>query len=238
LQQPSSRQDGFHFPARRIRWKEPDMSSKRALIFTNGTLPDRESARSLIDPADILIAADGGARHILAFDLVPSVIIGDLDSLVKDDRQRLESVGTTIVPFPRDKNETDLELALTYAHQAGFSPILIVAALGGRLDQTLGNLSLLANPGLAGLDISIDDGVEQAFFTRDRAEWRGMPGDLVSLLPWGGEVNGVSTRGLKWPLRAETLYPHKTRGISNEMLENTASVEIRSGFLLIVHRRD
>ncbi|MDP2993680.1 MAG: hypothetical protein Q8N46_00995, partial [Anaerolineales bacterium] len=56
-------------------------------------------------------------------------------------------------------------------------------------------------------------------------------------IPWGGEVTGVVTDGLRWPLRGETLYPYKTRGISNELLGETASVSLKSGLLIIVHSR-
>jgi thiamine pyrophosphokinase len=79
--------------------------------------------------------------------------------------------------------------------------------------------------------------VEQAFFCRDQAQVRGRSGDLVSLIPWGGEVRGVCTQGLRWPLSNEILFPHKTRGISNELLGEVANIQIQSGLLLIVHRR-
>ncbi|HMB24899.1 MAG TPA: hypothetical protein VKP08_18775, partial [Anaerolineales bacterium] len=65
----------------------------------------------------------------------------------------------------------------------------------------------------------------------------GRSGDLVSLIPWQGAVTEVETRNLKYPLRRETLYPDKTRGVSNEMLGSSASVSIGSGLLLVVHRR-
>jgi thiamine pyrophosphokinase len=85
--------------------------------------------------------------------------------------------------------------------------------------------------------LRLDDGVESAWFCRARSEVRGRSGDLVSLIPWGGEVRGVRTQGLRWPLSNETLHPHKTRGISNELTGEVAHVEIKSGLLLIVHRR-
>ncbi|MGZ9234424.1 MAG: thiamine diphosphokinase, partial [Anaerolineales bacterium] len=85
--------------------------------------------------------------------------------------------------------------------------------------------------------VRLDDGVEEVFICRDQAQVRGKSGDLVSLIPWQGVVTDVRTENLKWPLRNETLYPDKTRGISNEMLGETASVSIGSGLLLIVHRR-
>jgi thiamine pyrophosphokinase len=77
--------------------------------------------------------------------------------------------------------------------------------------------------------------VEQAFFVSTQARVEGHPGELVSLIPWGGKVTGVTTAGLRWPLKDDTLYPYKTRGISNELLGQTASVSLESGLLLVVH---
>jgi len=210
----------------------------RAVIFVNGHIPDLELVRRLTRPGDTLLAADGGTRHALALGLTPSIVIGDLDSLNDDDRRKLDAAGTEIRRFPRDKNETDFELALHYAVDAGYREILIVAALGDRLDQTLGSLALLTAPFLVGLDVRVDDGVERAYFVRAQARVEGRPGDLVSLIPWGGEVTGVVTDGLRWPLRGETLYPYQTRGISNELLGETASVSQKSGLLLVVHSRN
>jgi thiamine pyrophosphokinase len=209
----------------------------RCIIFANGILPDLDSARRLIRPDDLILAADGGTRHALDLGLFPSAIIGDLDSITSEERRKMKDADVQLIQHPRDKNETDLELALNHAIELGYREIIIVAALGGRLDQTLGNLSLLTDPRLSTFDIRLDDGVEQVFFCRDRSEVKGRRGDLVSLIPWGGEVRGIRTQGLRWPLSDETLLPHKTRGISNEMLGETASVEIESGLLLIIHRR-
>ncbi len=208
----------------------------RCIIFANGILPDLAAARRLIRPDDLILAADGGTRHALDLGLTPSIIIGDLDSLTFDLRP-LTDLGTKVIQRPRDKDETDLELALDYAVQNGCREIVIIAALGGRLDQTLGNLALLSNVQLSTFNVKLDDGVEQTFFCRDRSEVEGRRGDLVSLIPWGGEVRGARTQGLRWPLSDETLLPHKTRGISNELLDEVASIKIASGLLLIVHRR-
>jgi thiamine pyrophosphokinase len=209
----------------------------RCIIFANGILPDLDSARRLVRPGDLILAADGGTRHALDLGLIPSAVIGDFDSITEEERGKMKEAGAQIIQHPRNKDETDLELALNHAIELGYREIIIVAALGGRLDQTLGNLALLTDPRLSTFDLRIDDGVESARFCRDRSEVKGRHGDLVSLIPWGGEVRGVCTEGLRWPLSDETLLPHKTRGISNEMLGETASVEIESGLLLIIHRR-
>ncbi len=214
-----------------------DKNIPHTIIFANGDLPDLEAARRIIQPGDAILAADGGTRHALALGLTPSIIIGDLDSLTDDERRRAETAGAKILAFPRAKDETDLELALRCALDSGCHAIVILAALGGRLDQALANLSLLTDSRLSTLDVRLDDGLEEAFFIRNHAEVRGRPGDLVSLIPWGGEVTGITTAGLKWPLHAETLHPHKTRGISNEMLAASAVVSLKSGLLLCIHRR-
>jgi len=214
------------------------LPTTRAVIFANGGLPNPEAARNLIRPDDLLVAADGGSRHALAMGLYPSVVVGDMDSLSNEAFRVLTQRGATFLRFPPEKDETDLELALRYAREQGCRAILIVAGFGGRNDQTLGNLALLADPSLDGLDVRMDDGVEQAFFIRARADIAGKAGETVSLLPWGGPVDGIITAGLRYPLRGERLDPFRTRGISNEMLGATASVSIKSGVLLCLHRRN
>ena len=209
----------------------------RTLIFANGILPDPASARKILRDDDIIVCADGGTRHALALGLTPSVIIGDLDSILEEEKRKMKEDGVQILQYPRDKNETDLELALNYAIESGAHEIIVIAAQGNRLDQTLGNLALLTNVQLSTLNVKLDDGMEEAFFCRGRSEVRGRRGDLVSLIPWGSGVSGVRTEGLRWPLSNETLFPHKTRGISNEMLDEVAEIQITSGLLLVIHRR-
>ncbi len=210
---------------------------KRALIFINGNLPNLDAARKIIRDDDFIIAADGGTRHALALGLLPSVVIGDLDSLDSDNRRTLEENRVEIIQYPADKDETDLELALAYAIDAGYKEIRLLAALGGRLDQTLGNLSLLTDDSLSALDVRADDGLEEVFFARNQAQILGSIGEVISLIPWGGDVKIARTKGLRWSLQNERLYAHKTRGISNEMIAEIAQIQIKSGLLLVIHTR-
>jgi thiamine pyrophosphokinase len=209
----------------------------RTIIFANGELPDLEQARLLLHPDDYIICADGGTRHALMLGLTPNLVIGDMDSVERDQWQKLEKAGVSIELFPRDKNETDLELAINRALELEPKEILILGALGGRLDQTLGNITLLTASLHASHSIRIDDGIEEIFFCRNQAQVHGRSGDIVSLIPWGDPVHGIQTQDLKWPLRNEILYPDKTRGISNEMVNDVASIKIDSGLLLIIHQR-
>ncbi|HUI88450.1 MAG TPA: thiamine diphosphokinase [Anaerolineales bacterium] len=206
----------------------------RIIIFANGELPNIEKTRVLIQADDYIVCADGGTRHALALGLRPNLIVGDLDSLEEAD---LQKAGTRVVQYPRNKDETDLELALNQALEREPASVCVIAALGNRVDQTIGNISLLSDPRLAKLNIRFDDGVEEVFFCRDHSKVEGRRTDIVSLIPWNGAVKGVRTKGLRWQLNDETLYPEKTRGISNEMTDPAAEVSLESGLLLIIHRR-
>lgn len=210
----------------------------RAIIFVNGEIPNLDAARSLLQDDDVIIAADGGTRHALALGLVPSVVIGDLDSVDAANLRAFEAQGVEIIKYPVDKDETDLELALLHARERRFDEILLIGALGGRLDQMLGNLSLLSDPAWTAVDVRIDDGVQQAFFAREQAQIHGRIGEIISLIPWQGDVTIANTEGLRWSLHNETLFAHQTRGISNELIAENARVEIDSGLLLIIHTRE
>ncbi len=207
----------------------------RIIIFANGNLPNLEKARTLIQPDDFILCADGGTRHAVALELTPNIVLGDLDSISDEERRKMKESGVEVIQYSADKNETDLELAINHALTLNPDQILILAALGGRMDQTLANIALLSNSSLVTQNLRITDGVEELFFCRDQAQIEGRAGDIVSLIPWQGEVTGVFTENLKWHLHHETLYPEKTRGISNEMTSDTATVSITSGLLLITH---
>ncbi len=212
----------------------------RAIIFANGELVDPQGIQTLVRPDDLVIAADGGARHALAVGLMPHVLIGDIDSLSSDDRKRVEAAHTHVSRFSPRKDETDLELALQYAVDKGVTEIVVLAALGGRLDQTIANLALLALPELSGRDVRIVAGPQTAFLIRDGytdAVIEGQPGDTVSLLPWGGDATGVTTEGLEWPLYEDTLQFGPARGVSNVLQAQQANVRVRRGLLLCVVTR-
>ncbi len=211
--------------------------AKRAVLFANGEMPQAALILPYLRPDDYYIAVDGGLRHLRNLYKTPGLLIGDLDSISAADVEGALAQGIEVKRYPVDKDETDLELALLTAVEKGFEEMLIIAALGGRLDQTLGNLALLALPFLAGAKVTLEDGTEEVFLIRDRVEISGNPGDNVSLLPLQGEVKGVETRELKYPLKHETLYAEKSRGISNIMLTDQAGVSIESGLLLCIHTR-
>ena len=209
----------------------------KAFLFANGDAPNLPAIRRMITPGDLLIAADAGARHILAMGLLPTILIGDLDSLEPAQRESLQSAGVPVRQYPPAKDETDLELCLGYALAQNPTEVIISGCYGGRLDQMLGIVSLLLDPRLADLPARLDDGVTELALVRSTLAIYGAVGDTVSLLPFGTDVAGVSTQGLEYPLAQETLYAHRSRGISNRMVEPSAMVKVESGILLCIHQR-
>jgi thiamine pyrophosphokinase len=185
---------------------------------------------------DLIIGADGGAARVTNRGMVPGVVIGDMDSLPDGTLDELDDE-VEFVEHPRAKDETDLELALRYAARHGAQEIVVLGALGGRLDHTLSNVLLLALPELEGITVRIVHDGEEAILVRggEKVTLRGGKGDLVSLLPWGGDARGVTTDGMAWPLAGATLRFAFSRGVSNVMTGPEARIEVGEGYLLVVH---
>jgi thiamine pyrophosphokinase len=216
------------------------MPYRRALIFVNGEQMDLPAVRDMLRADDYRIAADGGLRFLTRLGLRPHLLIGDLDSVSPADLEQIRQSGDVRIDrYPTHKDETDLELAVLAAVHEGCREILLLGALGGRLDMTLANIFLLALPELAGIDARLEDGREEVFLIEPGPgrEIIGHLGDRVSLLPWGGPAAGITTAGLEYPLLGEMLYPERTRGISNVLLASPARVTLEHGRLICIHTR-
>jgi thiamine pyrophosphokinase len=205
----------------------------RLIIFANGWLDQPFEVRQ----DDVVIAADGGTHHALAQGIVPSVVIGDLDSVTPDEIQQLNAGGAKILKYPHRKDYTDLELALQYAREQPADEVVIVAALGARWDQTMANLLLPATQ--PDLRIMLMDGSQEIHYLvgGETLEVRGFPGDTVSLIALSEEASGIVTEALEYPLQSETLYLGSTRGVSNVMQGERARVHLGAGRLMctVIH---
>ena len=207
----------------------------KAVVVADGE-PDARDADRLVD-ADLIVAADGGARWLDAIGVRPHLLIGDLDSVGAELVDRLAADGVAIERHPADKDASDAELALDRAVAAGADEIVLLGALGGeRLDHELANLLLLADPTRRVRDLRVVRGgtVVRALHGGERLGLRGAIGDLVSLLPIGGQAEGVRTAGLRFPLGGENLRLGPSRGLSNVISDQPASVTLERGTLLVV----
>ena len=211
------------------------MKKKNAYLFVNGSMGSYSGLQKEITADDYIVAVDGGYRHIEKLNIKPDVIIGDMDSIQYDGLKNLRLQNIEIIQYPSEKDETDLELALDHVIVRDFDRIIVVAALGGRLDHTLTNLFLLTDPKLKDRRVMLFDGVENVFLIESNTKLECNIGDRISLVPILGKVEGVVTKGLKYPLNNETLFTEKGRGISNEVVSKNVEIKITSGQLLCIH---
>ena len=211
---------------------------QRALIFANGDINDGPFLRRALEfaPGALIVAADGGARLAQHFGLPINTVIGDMDSLSAAELAGLEQQGAEIHRFPEEKNETDLELALTWAARRGIAWIRVIGGIGDRLDQTMSNVYLLALPVLKGCDVRLVAGKQETrLLYPGETVIEGTKGDTISLIPLGGAAQGIRTENLYYPLQDEPLLFGPARGISNVMESGRARVTFRQGLLLVVH---
>jgi thiamine pyrophosphokinase len=203
------------------------------LICANG---DITHSRIYKPEGSIVIAADGGARHCMASGIIPHVVIGDFDSLTGDELARLENSGAKIIRYPTDKDETDLELALTYAVEHGASVITFLGLLGGRWDMSFANILLLSSPRFQELHFRIIVGDTEMFILHggDTLDLGGIPGDTVSVIPLSNRTTGITYTGLEWPLEDASIDFGSPRGVSNRMSSENAQIYLDSGVLLVI----
>lgn len=214
------------------------MTTDKALIFANGDLRNGRMVQRALAHADhaLIVAADGGALAARYFGLMPHCIIGDMDSVDPALLADLQKAGVEVRRFPEAKNETDLELALLYAVERGVRWVRVIGAVGGRLDQTLSNVFLLALPALRHCDVRLAAGDEEtSLLMPGTLTIEGEAGDTISLLPMSGIARGVRTDGLAYPLNDEDLFLGPARGVSNVMEKERAHVHVREGALLVLH---
>ena len=210
----------------------------RAIIYANGEFCPDENYPQITDD-DLVIAADGGSSHCQELDIIPDLLIGDLDSTSKGLLKEWEAAGVQIIHHPAEKDQTDLELALLHAQMTGASEIVVFGAVGGRLDMTFGNLLLLAHPELTSEIVYICGKEEvRLLHSGDSLTLLGEPGDTISLIPLLPGNSKITTEGLEYPLVEEELKFGFTRGISNRMTADRALIHLVGGLLVVIHTRN
>lgn len=205
----------------------------RAVVVSHGEVDPTDAAH--VRAADLVIAADGGTLHLEAWGIEPQHVVGDLDSLPDEVRERLHRSGRNVEVHPREKDRSDTEIALDRALELGADDVVVVGALGGpRLDHELANTLLLLRRRSAGSLRLVRGGTSVRLVRRgETAELTGPVGGVVSLLALTGDVV-VTTRGLRYPLTRGSLPLGASLGVSNEVAKAPASVSCESGALLLV----
>ena len=207
----------------------------RCVILSAGPVEDSERLRPLLKTDDWIIAADGGGRLAAALGVKPAVLVADFDSSAPPDT----GGDTEIVRLPTEKDWTDTQAAAMLALDRGYRDFLLLGCTGGRLDHTLANIAVLLYLLRRGADALMAD--ERNFLRlygpgRYRVERRA--GYKLSLFPYGGEVEGITVKNVRYPLEKARLTPDNSLGVSNEFLENPAEISFDQGVLMVFLSKD
>jgi thiamine pyrophosphokinase len=211
--------------------------NRSAVIFSGGNTP--QESRALVFEDAFIIAADSGLHAALALGVDVDLLIGDLDSADPTAVAEARRAGAAVDVHPADKDATDLELALEAAADRGSTRVRVIGGSSlDRIDHFIANALLLTADRFAHL--TLDWWIEDARVTIVRREMTltGNPNDLVTILATGGPAMGITTTGLKWPLCDEDLTPGSTRGVSNQMVEGSATITVEKGTILVIHTGD
>lgn len=204
----------------------------RAVIIGNGEITDYEYILGKLRSGDYIICADGGYRHAKALGIKPDVLIGDMDSIGDGEYDG------EIINLPIRKDFTDSEVCVKYILLKDFDDILMLGFTGTRQDHTITNLMLLKQIAESGKKAHIIDEHNEIYFTEDETVIYGKKGDIISIIPFGGNLLGVTTNGLDYPLIDEDLIFGQSRGVSNIMTSNRCQISVKGGFGLIIKARD
>jgi len=207
--------------------------SDTVVVLTGGPGARPVTAAALPTGARV-VAADSGAEHARALGLHVDVAVGDFDSIAPEELAELERAEVRIDRHPTVKDATDLELALDAAIELRPRRIVVVGSAGGRLDHMLAELLLFGAESYAGAELDALLGPAKIHVVRGARVLAGETGELISLVALHGPAIGVTTEGLSYPLRGETLASGSTRGVSNLFAEPEARVSVERGVLLAV----
>jgi thiamine pyrophosphokinase len=201
----------------------------KVVLLAAGHLELSPRVLERVNNADLVIAADGGARHAVRLGLNVDVWVGDFDS---SDGLELNAPRET---FPREKDKTDLELALETAKERGATSALVLGAFGGRFDHALGIVTMAARETRSGFTVDLESGSEAGWvLTPSRAlELPMATGRTFSVLALSSDASGLRIDGAKWDLHGVPLPFGSSLGISNEA-RGTVRLSLETGCALVV----
>ena len=208
----------------------------RCVIVTGGNAGEINWLAKIIKPGDQVICVDGGARNIAGLNIVPDLVIGDMDSIDPGLLDSLKKLGAVIKEHPADKDDTDTALALSEALAGKPEEIIILCALGTRFDHSLANVHLLVAAREQGVRARIVNEYNEISLVSpgEQAVVEGEVGELFSLLPLTAQVTGINLTGAKWPLSEARFVIGHPYGISNRLAADRAVLTISSGLLLLI----
>ena len=190
---------------------------------------------------EYIIVADSGMEFMRRVKLIPDMIIGDFDS-VKEDTLKFfkEQQGIVWKQLNPIKDDTDTEFVIRQAIELGAKEITVLGATGTRLDHVLGNVALLGIGLKEQVEIQLVDAHNRIRMVDKPMKLKKIEqfGSVVSLLPYAGDVKGVTLKGFKYPLENHLMGCFSSLGISNEIVADEAVILFEDGILIVIEARD
>jgi len=207
----------------------------RCIIFANGEYGELGAYEGIFRDSDTILCADGGANYTFQLGIKPDCIIGDLDSIQPEVREYYETKAVMFKKFPPRKDFTDIQLALDLAIEWNADEIIMLGAMGKRLDHTLANL-------YSGIDL-VRKGIKISHYSPDCRVYiinqeliiEGWPGDIVSVLALTDEVQGATEVGFEYSLTSSIMENSKPYAVSNVLAGDRGVIGIQSGILAVFH---
>lgn len=196
---------------------------------------------SLTKKPDIIIAVDKGLDALNKLNIVPNHIVGDLDSV---NHSLIECYKNNpkinIHQYQPEKDYTDTDIALKLAISLRSSHITIIGALGKRMDHALANIHILTLALDANIPCKLLDNNNRIYLINNShtIEKSNTYGKYISLIPLTSSVEGLTLTGFKYPLNKYLLTIGNSLGISNEIIDNTATICLKKGILIVIESRD
>jgi len=199
-------------------------------IFLNGKMPRERIIRVYEGHKRFLIAADGGANYLKKKNILPDIIIGDLDSISKSALNYFQTKKVKIEKI-EEQDTTDFEKCLKFCIRKKLNDIVVLGATGIRPDQTLNNFSVLKRYSDR-LRIKLVEDEFEIFFIKRKIKFRYKPNQTVSFLGLP-KADNVSTKGLEYLLSNEDLEFGVREGTLNKSVSDSVSISYGSGSILL-----
>lgn len=205
----------------------------KCVIVSGGSPPSEKLLKQQLSDADFVIGVDGAADMLMDLDIKADVVIGDFDTAKKINVLGQQNNGAEVIRLRVDKNETDTEAAVNLAIERGAKNIVMLGAVGSRLDHSLANISMLKPMFEQGVFAKIIDDNTEMFINDSEVSLCANVGQTISILPLCSDIT-VTARGLKYPLDELFLPFGTSRGVSNIIESSSVSINISGGYALII----
>lgn len=209
---------------------ESQTNTRHTMIFAGGVMSSDIGDHS----PDLVIAADSGYDHARDAGIPVDTLVGDLDSITPEGLAHAQSTGVTIERHPVDKDESDLEIALLTAAAAGATEIHIYGGEAGSVGHQFAGAMLLADHRWTDIVVRwhTANAVVEVAGPGTHIEVRGDAETQVSVVPI--EDVTVTTTGMRWPLTHDLLLRGSSRGLHNELIDETATVRVEHGLAFVI----